>query len=149
MDASGLHGGRMMEEVVRRHRQVVRVACGHIHRPIHVAWGGTIASTPTHVKLHRPRLHRHFEPSSAERIGAESTSLPAFIRRNDQQRSLRNLCARLCRGSAILNDRFASFTRDVSDQGQNSEKFFCRIDGPQKAETFKSPKLTVSYIVAV
>jgi 3',5'-cyclic AMP phosphodiesterase CpdA len=45
MDASGLHGGRKMEEVVRRHRQVVRVACGHIHRPIHVAWGGTIAST--------------------------------------------------------------------------------------------------------
>jgi 3',5'-cyclic-AMP phosphodiesterase len=45
MDASGLQGGRMMEEVVRRHRQVVRVACGHIHRPIHVAWGGTIAST--------------------------------------------------------------------------------------------------------
>jgi 3',5'-cyclic-AMP phosphodiesterase len=44
MDASGLHGGRMMEEVVRRHRQVVRVACGHLHRPIHVAWGGTIAS---------------------------------------------------------------------------------------------------------
>jgi Icc protein len=45
MDAAGLHGGRMMEEVVRRHRQVVRVACGHIHRPIHVAWGGTIVST--------------------------------------------------------------------------------------------------------
>ncbi len=45
MDAAGLHGGRMMEEVVRRHPQVVRVACGHIHRPIHVAWGGTIAST--------------------------------------------------------------------------------------------------------
>jgi 3',5'-cyclic-AMP phosphodiesterase len=44
MDASGLHGGRTMEEVVRRHRQVVRVACGHLHRPIHVAWGGTIAS---------------------------------------------------------------------------------------------------------
>jgi 3',5'-cyclic-AMP phosphodiesterase len=44
MDASGLYGGRMMEEVVQRHRQVVRVACGHIHRPIHVAWGGTIAS---------------------------------------------------------------------------------------------------------
>jgi Icc protein len=45
MDASGLHGGRMMENVVRRHRQVVRVACGHIHRPIHAAWAGTIAST--------------------------------------------------------------------------------------------------------
>jgi Icc protein len=45
MDAAGLHGGRLMEEVVRRHRQVVRVACGHLHRPIYVAWGGTIAST--------------------------------------------------------------------------------------------------------
>ena len=45
MDASGLHGGRKMEDIVRRHWQVVRVACGHIHRPIHVAWAGTIAST--------------------------------------------------------------------------------------------------------
>lgn len=45
MDASGLHGGREMEKIVGRHRQVIRVACGHIHRPIHVVWGGTIAST--------------------------------------------------------------------------------------------------------
>jgi 3',5'-cyclic-AMP phosphodiesterase len=45
MDSSGLHGGREMEQVVSRHRQVVRVACGHIHRPMHVAWAGTIAST--------------------------------------------------------------------------------------------------------
>ncbi|HKM99896.1 MAG TPA: phosphodiesterase [Candidatus Binataceae bacterium] len=45
MDAAGLHGGRKMEEIVAKHRQVVRVACGHIHRPIHLAWGGTIAST--------------------------------------------------------------------------------------------------------
>jgi 3',5'-cyclic-AMP phosphodiesterase len=45
MDAAGLHGGRLMEQIVRRHRQIVRVACGHIHRPIHLAWGGTIAST--------------------------------------------------------------------------------------------------------
>jgi 3',5'-cyclic-AMP phosphodiesterase len=45
MDASGLHGGRRMEEIVARHRNVIRVVAGHIHRPIHVAWGGTIAST--------------------------------------------------------------------------------------------------------
>ncbi len=45
MDSSGLHGGRRMEEIVARHRNVVRVAAGHIHRPIHVAWAGTIAST--------------------------------------------------------------------------------------------------------
>ena len=45
MDAMGLHGGRKMEELVRRHPQVERVACGHLHRPIQVAWGGTIACT--------------------------------------------------------------------------------------------------------
>ncbi len=45
MDGSGLHGGRAMEEIVGRHRNVIRVVAGHIHRPIHVAWAGTIAST--------------------------------------------------------------------------------------------------------
>jgi 3',5'-cyclic AMP phosphodiesterase CpdA len=45
MDASGLHGGRDMEKLIARHPQVIRVACGHIHRPIHVAWAGTIASS--------------------------------------------------------------------------------------------------------
>jgi 3',5'-cyclic-AMP phosphodiesterase len=45
MDAAGLHGNRNMEQVVLRHRQVVRVACGHIHRPIYLAWAGTIASS--------------------------------------------------------------------------------------------------------
>lgn len=45
MDAAGLRGSRKMERVVLRHRQVVRVTCGHIHRPIYVAWAGTIAST--------------------------------------------------------------------------------------------------------
>ena len=34
-----------MEKIVARHRNVIRVVAGHIHRPIHVAWGGTIAST--------------------------------------------------------------------------------------------------------
>src|SRR5262245_30732205 len=45
VDAVGLHGGRRMEAVVARHPQVEWVACGHIHRPIQVAWGGTVAST--------------------------------------------------------------------------------------------------------
>jgi 3',5'-cyclic AMP phosphodiesterase CpdA len=45
MDAAGLHGGRQMADVVARHRQVARVACGHLHRPIQLAWAGTIACT--------------------------------------------------------------------------------------------------------
>src|SRR5262249_55402478 len=44
MDAAGLHGGRRMEAIVASHPQVERVVCGHVHRPIQVAWGGTIAA---------------------------------------------------------------------------------------------------------
>ncbi len=45
VDAIGLHGGRKMEAIVARHTQVEWVACGHIHRPVQVAWGGTMAGT--------------------------------------------------------------------------------------------------------
>lgn len=45
IDALGLHGGRKLEAVVERHPQVERIACGHVHRPIQVGWGGTVAAT--------------------------------------------------------------------------------------------------------
>lgn len=48
-DAAGLRGGREMEAIVERHAQVERVACGHVHRPIQVAWAGTIACTAPSV----------------------------------------------------------------------------------------------------
>ena len=49
VDAMGLHGGRKMEAIVRRHAQVERIVCGHVHRPIQAAWGGTIACTAPSV----------------------------------------------------------------------------------------------------
>ena len=45
IDAAGLYGGRKMEEIVARHPQIQRVLCGHVHRPIQVPWGGTLACT--------------------------------------------------------------------------------------------------------
>jgi len=45
MDAMGLDGRDAMAAVVRRHGQVERVLCGHLHRPIQVRWAGTIAAT--------------------------------------------------------------------------------------------------------
>ena len=37
-------GGERLAEIVRAHRQVERVLCGHVHRPIHKLWAGTLAS---------------------------------------------------------------------------------------------------------
>jgi 3',5'-cyclic AMP phosphodiesterase CpdA len=46
MDRHGMEGGaEAMAAIVREHPQVERVVCGHLHRPIHVRWAGTIAST--------------------------------------------------------------------------------------------------------
>lgn len=45
MDGMGLSGAEALADVVRRHPQVERVLCGHLHRPIQVRWAGTMAST--------------------------------------------------------------------------------------------------------
>lgn len=45
MDAIGLADSAAFADIVGRHRQVERVLSGHIHRPIHTRWAGTIAST--------------------------------------------------------------------------------------------------------
>jgi 3',5'-cyclic AMP phosphodiesterase CpdA len=47
MDDLRCFGGERMGEVVRRHPQVERVICGHLHRATQMRWYGTIAaSTP-------------------------------------------------------------------------------------------------------
>ncbi len=45
MDEMGLEGSEGMAEVVRRHPQVERILCGHLHRPIVKRFGNTVAST--------------------------------------------------------------------------------------------------------
>lgn len=46
MDAMGLlEGGPALEAVLRRHPQVERVLCGHLHRPIVRRFGGALALT--------------------------------------------------------------------------------------------------------
>jgi 3',5'-cyclic AMP phosphodiesterase CpdA len=45
MDAIGLADSAAFANIVKRHLHVERVLSGHIHRPIHTRWAGTIAST--------------------------------------------------------------------------------------------------------
>jgi 3',5'-cyclic AMP phosphodiesterase CpdA len=58
MDEMGLAGREAFEEVVRRHPQVERVVCGHVHRPITARFGGTVAmacpSTAHQIALDLP-----------------------------------------------------------------------------------------------
>lgn len=46
MDAMGLlQGGPELDSLLRRHPQVERLLCGHLHRPIQRRFGGTLAMT--------------------------------------------------------------------------------------------------------
>lgn len=45
MDACGLRNPQPLATVIRRHPQVERILCGHVHRAIEVRFAGTIAST--------------------------------------------------------------------------------------------------------
>jgi 3',5'-cyclic-AMP phosphodiesterase len=45
MDRMGLAGGADFAEIIRRHPQVERICCGHVHRPIDRRFAGTIAGT--------------------------------------------------------------------------------------------------------
>ena len=46
MDELGLlRGGERLAEIVRRHPQIERILCGHLHRPIQARFAGTLAST--------------------------------------------------------------------------------------------------------
>lgn len=49
MDAPGFSGAEQLAAVVRRHPQLERIACGHLHRPIVTRWGGTVAMTAPSV----------------------------------------------------------------------------------------------------
>jgi 3',5'-cyclic-AMP phosphodiesterase len=45
MDEMGLEGREELAAVIRRHPQVERLACGHVHRPMIRRFAGTVATT--------------------------------------------------------------------------------------------------------
>jgi 3',5'-cyclic AMP phosphodiesterase CpdA len=51
MDWQNCANGEALGALLQRHRQVIRLLCGHVHRPIHTTWHGvaaSIAPSPSH-----------------------------------------------------------------------------------------------------
>ena len=51
MDWQNCHNADALGALVERQRQVMRILCGHVHRPIHLPWHGvatSIAPSPSH-----------------------------------------------------------------------------------------------------
>lgn len=51
MDVQNCANGAALGALVERHRQVVRILCGHVHRPVQLHWHGVTASigpSPSH-----------------------------------------------------------------------------------------------------
>jgi len=44
MDSIACENGDRLAGIVAAHGRVLRVICGHVHRPVHVGFGGTVAS---------------------------------------------------------------------------------------------------------
>jgi 3',5'-cyclic-AMP phosphodiesterase len=53
-------GGERLAELVRRHPNVERIMCGHVHRPIQMRWAGTLASIAPST-AHQATLDLHDE----------------------------------------------------------------------------------------
>jgi 3',5'-cyclic AMP phosphodiesterase CpdA len=73
MDWQNCRNGEKLGALVERHRQVIRVLCGHVHRSIHLHWHGvtaSIAPSPSHscVLDFRPDAGHDLvlEPSACE-----------------------------------------------------------------------------------
>jgi len=67
--AAGFEGAAEMEQIIRRHPRVARLAGGHLHSQVVESWGGTVASTAASVAY-------QIGPELAAGVAAESAVKP-------------------------------------------------------------------------
>lgn len=61
MDAMKLRDANALGNLVRRHPNVERVLCGHMHRSMHARWCGTVVSTASAAV---EQIHLEFQPDA-------------------------------------------------------------------------------------
>jgi 3',5'-cyclic AMP phosphodiesterase CpdA len=81
-----LEGDEQLADLVRRHGNVERATCGHVHRPIQTRWAGTMASiAPSTAHQATLDLHEHsaltmmMEPAIALHQWRPSTGLVTHV----------------------------------------------------------------------
>ncbi|MFQ5937145.1 MAG: phosphodiesterase [Acidiferrobacterales bacterium] len=53
-DAMALRGADGLAAIIARHAQIEAIICGHVHRPLHLRWQGTVVSTAPSVSFQYP-----------------------------------------------------------------------------------------------
>ena len=77
MDKLGLADAESFAAIVSRHKQVLRVICGHVHRPITTGWAGSIASIAPSI-AHQVALDLREDAPSAFMMEPGGYQLHAF-----------------------------------------------------------------------
>lgn len=80
MDKLEFVNAARMEEIVRRHSQVAATVCGHMHRPISVAWGGAIACAAPSLVF---QMTLDLTPGSASSFVLEPAACPIVLWNED------------------------------------------------------------------
>ncbi len=80
MDKEPFLNADKMEEIVKRHPQVEGVVCGHMHRDISVAWGGTIASVAPSLVF---QMNMDFTPEAPSSFMLEPAACPVLLWNED------------------------------------------------------------------
>jgi len=80
MDKRPFVNADQLQDIVRRHDQVAGVVCGHAHRNITVAWGGTVACVAPSLVF---QMTMDFVPGAASSFMLEPPACPIFLWNED------------------------------------------------------------------
>jgi len=78
LDKFGLRDPAPLAAVIERHPQVQAILCGHVHRPIHVSFAGTVASTAPSV-AHQIPINLDSEAPSRFAMEPPAYRLHAYV----------------------------------------------------------------------
>ena len=80
LDHHEFNEGELLKNVIRRHSQVVWIACGHLHRHMHLKWAGIAATVSPSIAFQLPLA---LEPGAEKSFSLEPPGCPVYIWNSD------------------------------------------------------------------